>query len=905
MFQSVIKKLKPYLTRKSLALFGTLAIMVVLPLAVNAGPPDKTDAALAGAPTDVAAANAVAAKAAAANPTPPKEGCSTIVDCITYGVELGVVMIAKLIMRLMGFILILLVRALIWAAQYSNFVSPGPTAVRIGWIVTRDLANMFFIVVLLISAFSTIIGYKDYHYTTVMPRLLITAVLINFSKTLVGILIDFSQVIMLTFVNGFAQAAGGNFMNAFQINKLMDLVNEREINFIGLILGLLLALVMVTVATAVVLVLTVYLVARIVKIWILIIMAPIAFISKVIPGISGDYAKWWGELTKLLIAGPKIAFFLWLALITAQNSGGNVAQGDGFVPPGSETGASSQEVASAQAATPGIPTAAGQSDTILSMVIMITLLLAGLQQAQEGGVPGADFAKKVQGGLKSMGAFAKRQTVDRAVNTAKTGGRAVLGGGIALAGRGAGFVSGKVSGGIAKVPFARALVPKTRARDLRTQAAKLRATRKPEDAVAAAKLENSAKRWDTYGRVKDFIAPNVIGGTARAIQSGGQSMLAANDAATAKKTEEAGKRLTQGKTEKDAMQSALDIVNGTKTASSQHELFAAFKMAVNSGKADASVIAGGRLAMQGASTGDRDAFEKSAREKYGLYFDKDSNVDNKQLNDAIDKKKVNFGGLNESAQRQVLETAMQGRTEEAIGKMMRDNHVPNEAITKDMVAQHSSVASHLLEKTKRNSEAREELMTGALGQSLRDAVGTMYAKAQTDPDATASQIAEALKEAILAGSATAADISSAPDNVKKAIGDHLDIGGLAKLMDSVPTEQRGKVQQAAQAAVTIYIAAKPGRAKKVSQNESYEEAHILPPDLEVPPDEGPAPTPRPTPTPAPAPPSRPSAPTSAPSNAYTEAAERAEAEARARAAAPRPAPTTPPPTTPPAGGTTA
>ena len=51
------------------------------------------------------------------------------------------VWIFQILTALMGFILIMEVDALIRVAQYFNFVSPGPTAVRIGWIVTRDLAK--------------------------------------------------------------------------------------------------------------------------------------------------------------------------------------------------------------------------------------------------------------------------------------------------------------------------------------------------------------------------------------------------------------------------------------------------------------------------------------------------------------------------------------------------------------------------------------------------------------------------------------------------------------------------------------------------------------------------------------------------------------------------------------------
>ena len=132
-------------------------------------------------------------------------------------------MLLSAIPFLLGFLMILLIKVLIQLAQYSNFVAPGPTAVQIGWVVVRDLVNMFFIFILLIMAFAIILGVERYGSPQTVRDLFIMAVVVNFSKTICGIFIDIGQVIMLTFVNGFAQAAGGNFLNAFQINKLLSL----------------------------------------------------------------------------------------------------------------------------------------------------------------------------------------------------------------------------------------------------------------------------------------------------------------------------------------------------------------------------------------------------------------------------------------------------------------------------------------------------------------------------------------------------------------------------------------------------------------------------------------------------------------------------------------------------------
>ncbi|WKZ28949.1 MAG: hypothetical protein QY323_05495 [Patescibacteria group bacterium] len=310
------------------------------------------------------------------------------------------VWIFQILTSLMGFILIMEVDALIRVAQYFNFVSPGPTAVQVGWVVTRDLANMFFIVFLMIIAFSTVIGYSKYHYEQTLKKLLIMAVVINFSKTIVGLMIDVSQVVMLSFVNGFRAAAAGNFMNAFQINKLLRLADGvSDYNF-GLVLAMMLAFILAAIAVCVVLVMLVMLVFRVIMLWVLIILSPIAFLTAAFPLSGNYYAQWWAELKKYLVGGPVIAFFLWLALATAQATGGNLSSAqEGW---GVQSTASSQEV-QGQAARlelnrPQIPSEAGRTDTILSMVIVTCIMFAGLKFASDPAIGGmaAGFAGKVR-----------------------------------------------------------------------------------------------------------------------------------------------------------------------------------------------------------------------------------------------------------------------------------------------------------------------------------------------------------------------------------------------------------------------------------------------------------------------------------------------------------------------------
>jgi hypothetical protein len=129
-----------------------------------------------------------------ATPTPPGVSpaqplCAGTVSTLDQGRCIFFQVIAEillLIASLLGRILVFMVDILIAFASYNDFGNSAGVVVK-GWRIVRDVVNMFFIIILLVSAFATVIGYDEgnFHYKRVLPKLLLMAVLINFSKTLI------------------------------------------------------------------------------------------------------------------------------------------------------------------------------------------------------------------------------------------------------------------------------------------------------------------------------------------------------------------------------------------------------------------------------------------------------------------------------------------------------------------------------------------------------------------------------------------------------------------------------------------------------------------------------------------------------------------------------------------------
>ena len=324
--------------------------------------------------------------------------------------------ISLLVVTVIGLGTTLLVTLLVQVSQFSNIINV-PTVVQ-GWVIVRDISNMFFILILLIIAFATILRYEEYSAKKLLPKLLIMAVLINFSKTIFGLMIDASQVAMLTFVNAFS-SGGGHFIEMFQVNKWLSLSKDGSMvdkavdqwsTVVAIILGLFAAILTFVVVAAFLAVL----VMRIIMLWIYTILSPLVFMGFAIPGIAKYTGKIWEDFTKQLVVGPVLGFFLWLALTTASSSS-DLLSGQSLT-----SGTANSQVCVGV----GSLFCAGEFQ---KFIIVIGLLMGGMMVAQQMGGAiskaasfGENWSKKglkgVWGGTKLVGDWGGRKIKQGAVS---------------------------------------------------------------------------------------------------------------------------------------------------------------------------------------------------------------------------------------------------------------------------------------------------------------------------------------------------------------------------------------------------------------------------------------------------------------------------------------------------------
>lgn len=186
-------------------------------------------------------------------------------------------------------------------------------SVKYVWGLFRDLFNMFFILVLLFSAFSTIFQVDKYSFKKIWLSVLLAVLLINFSFPITRFIIDVSNVMMFSFLDG---TSGMNFsvdfMKSTSIEKVLF---PGEKSFIDFAISYEIAsIIFVFILGVTMVVLGALLMIRLFILIFLIMSSPVGFIFSVFPGMGSFSSKWWNALFSYAFFGPIMVFIMTIAI---------------------------------------------------------------------------------------------------------------------------------------------------------------------------------------------------------------------------------------------------------------------------------------------------------------------------------------------------------------------------------------------------------------------------------------------------------------------------------------------------------------------------------------------------------------------------------------------------------------
>lgn len=219
------------------------------------------------------------------------------------------------------------------------------------WGVVRDFSNIFFILILLYIAIKIILDLGGSEAKKMISKVIIIALLINFSMFFTGIVIDASNILGLIFYNkinvnttvngverlyspvGTEKDIAGGLVNSFDPTKIIgeDFFNQAIKQFnpstgapmedatevpISIVLSvILLAGAVMCVAAYVFFVSGFFFLARLIELWFLIIFSPFAFMSSTVPLLSGisdiGWKQWFDRLISSAFMAPIFMFLLY------------------------------------------------------------------------------------------------------------------------------------------------------------------------------------------------------------------------------------------------------------------------------------------------------------------------------------------------------------------------------------------------------------------------------------------------------------------------------------------------------------------------------------------------------------------------------------------------------------------
>lgn len=209
-----------------------------------------------------------------------------------------------------------------WATDPRYIGSGGMldrASVYQAWQFVRDFFNLFFILVLLLVAFSTIFQIDKYSYKKMLLSILLAALFINFSFPISRFFIDVANVPMYFFTNQMMinhDKPGeilGTALTATRIENILLPNHNKESVTSFEVEQLIAAIVFLALFSIALVVLAIMFVVRLAALLILVVLSPVGFAASIVPGLEKYASQWWENFWKYALFGPVAMFLLLIA----------------------------------------------------------------------------------------------------------------------------------------------------------------------------------------------------------------------------------------------------------------------------------------------------------------------------------------------------------------------------------------------------------------------------------------------------------------------------------------------------------------------------------------------------------------------------------------------------------------
>ncbi|MDD2935439.1 MAG: hypothetical protein PHX25_03115 [Candidatus Pacebacteria bacterium] len=219
----------------------------------------------------------------------------------------------------------------------QSFIAPA-------WTALRDAANMLFIFILVIISISIILDFGKFKSKELIAKVIMIAIAINFSLFASKVVIDAGNIFTVGFYNaiktknvssdhiyilgiGAPKSISAGLMEMFNPTNMMSqgtfkawLEDPTSGNKKAILFVIFLVAIAITFYMAYVFFMAGWtFVVRVVYLWILMVLSPLAFIAYTIPGMESYFSKWWQKLIDKSFCIVVFLFILWLLFLINDN----------------------------------------------------------------------------------------------------------------------------------------------------------------------------------------------------------------------------------------------------------------------------------------------------------------------------------------------------------------------------------------------------------------------------------------------------------------------------------------------------------------------------------------------------------------------------------------------------------
>lgn len=309
-----------------------------------------------------------------------------------------------------------------------NTQIPTSLVVQEGFRITLSVANLGFVLGIIVIAIATILRYEQYGMKKILMKLVAAAILVNFSLVIAGVIMNFSDQLTSYFAGAVNPgSSAGNFFafgdslaGAFAPQRVFINVSitgddpsfslaDASRKFEGSagqefgaiftpLLNILFPSIMLIMVVITLFALLVMLLIRYVFLSILLILMPFAWLLWVFPNFQGQWNKWWQHFLRWTFFAPIVMFFLYLAILAGSAMSTKQANNPISAFQGMAYNSNTPLVGGISSFFGGFVNQV--VGTMLQMAVMVGLVLGGLFAANSFGIT---FANTAMGWSKTIG----------------------------------------------------------------------------------------------------------------------------------------------------------------------------------------------------------------------------------------------------------------------------------------------------------------------------------------------------------------------------------------------------------------------------------------------------------------------------------------------------------------------